>query len=94
MRPLTIITGIVLGSAFSITLGLAVVFIIFLVVGTDEPRIGAEMGQARDYAVRFAFLTGISAASFMATLKESRSRWLWQAAMWGSLALVAWLSWP
>ena len=58
LRPLTIITGIVLGSAASITLGLAVVIIIFWFTGLDETaaahreRSRELLGRAFELAAR------------------------------------------
>ncbi|MEM9172360.1 MAG: hypothetical protein AAGA84_06605 [Pseudomonadota bacterium] len=94
MRPLTIITGIVFGSALSITLGLTVVFIVFLFVGTDEPRVAAEIHLARNYIGWFVALTIASAVSFIGELRLPRWRWWAQGIMWLSFCIVILRFWP
>jgi hypothetical protein len=42
MRPLTMITGILLGSCLAIFVSLAMVLIVFLVLGDDHPRLQHE----------------------------------------------------
>ncbi len=94
MKPLTIITGVVLGSAASITLGLAVVMLIFVLSGLDQPRIRDEFSPLAGSVGLFALLTACSAASFVGLLKARRWRWWAQAAMWGVLLLVGLYYWP
>lgn len=94
MRPLTIITGVVLGSSASITLGLAVVMLIFFLSGLDEPRIQEEFEPLLGSVGLFAILTVLSAASFIALLKERSWRWYAQIAMWVALILIARSYWP
>lgn len=94
MRPLTIITGVVLGSAFSITLGLAVVIVIFYFTGLDEPRIADEFDPLIGSVGLFFVLTAISAASFVGLVKERFWRWYAQAAMWVALLLIVRYYWP
>ncbi|MFK8053287.1 MAG: hypothetical protein AB8F65_09970 [Woeseiaceae bacterium] len=91
---MTIITGVVLGSAASITLGLAVVIVIFYFTGLDEPRVADEFEPLAGSVGLFAILTAISATSFIGLLKEKAWRWLSQAAMWACLLLVAGYYWP
>ena len=88
MRPLTVLTGIVLGSAFSIAFGLAVVWLIFQLIGADEPLIAAETGAIGPAIAVFSLLTAVAAVSFVARLKNWRFAWAWQLLMWGSLAAV------
>jgi len=86
MRPLTVITGIVLGSCLSITVSLGAVIVIFMVLGTDHPRIAHESTGLATSALIFLALTAISAASFYTLVKDHRTRWWWQVAMWLALA--------
>ena len=87
MRPLTAITGILLGSCFAITVSLAAVFIVFLVLADDYPRFRAEFRPLLFSLLIFFGMTSISAASFYSLLKNWRG-WAWlQLFMW--LGLVA-----
>jgi uncharacterized membrane protein len=94
MRPLTIITGIVLGSCFSIALGLAVVVIIFLILGVDQPRLAGEFEPLLASLAIFVVMTAISAASFLSLLKSLFWRWPAQVLMWTGLLLTGFYYWP
>jgi hypothetical protein len=94
MRPLHAITGVVLGSCLSISVSLAAVLLIFLILGDDYPRLGAEFrGLITSFSI-FLVMTLISGASFYSLIKELRTRQLAQAAMWLGLAGVGWFYWP
>lgn len=94
MRPLTVLTGIILGSAFSIALGLSVVLLIFAIIGADHPQIDAERGGIVEAIALFTVLTALAAVSFIGQL---RGRW-WQypgvVVMWGTLVLIGMYYWP
>ncbi|MEM7610192.1 MAG: hypothetical protein AAF270_00735 [Pseudomonadota bacterium] len=94
MRPLTIITGVVLGSAASITLGLAVAILMFVLIGLDEPRVRDELESVLNSVGLFAVLTVLSAASFIGLIKEQSWRWYAQAGMWIGFVLIAAYHWP
>lgn len=94
MTPLVMITGIVLGSAAAIALGLSVVLLIFFLLGADEPRLTAEIGPLVTSIIVFSGLTAVAAVSFVTGLKGSRGRWAAQAAMWAAVAAVGWYYWP
>lgn len=88
MRPLTIITGILLGSAASIAAGLSVVLLLFYLLIDEYPRLADEYPALVDSALLFLALTAVSVISFLGLIKEWRWRWLGQAAMWAGLVLV------
>lgn len=94
MRPLTIITGVVLGSSASITLGLIVVMLIFVLSGLDQPRIADEFDPLAASVAMFAILTAFSGASFIAEVKERAWRWYAQLAMWATLIAIGLYYWP
>jgi hypothetical protein len=94
MQPLTIITGIVLGSAASISLGLAVVMLIFLILGDEYPRLAAEFRPLIGSLGLFIALTVISAGSFWAQLNKSRWRWPAQILMWCAVFVAGAYYWP
>lgn len=94
MRPLTVITGILLGSCLSIAFSLAAVLLIFLVLADDYPRLAQEYGSLLASFSIFSAMTAISAASFYALLKHHPARWAGQAAMWAGLLGVGLYYWP
>lgn len=94
MRPLTIITGIVLGSAFSIAFGLSVVKLIFWVIGDKNPQVFAESSSLWQSIALFSLLTVVSALSFVALLKKRRWWWLAQLFLWATVALIGRVFWP
>lgn len=94
MRPLTVITGIVLGSCLSITVSLGAVLLMFLLLGSEYPRLSAEFGGLLTSLLIFVFLTGFSAVSFYALLKDHPWRLRAQAVMWAGLAATGYYYWP
>lgn len=94
MRPLTVITGIVLGSSFSVALSLAAVLLIFLILGDDYPRLAYEFrGLVASFLI-FLIMTAISALCFYAMLKEHKWRHFGQAGMWLGVFAVGYFYWP
>ena len=94
MRPLTVITGILLGSCLSIAFSLAAVLLIFLFLADDYPRLSLEYGSLLASFSIFTAMTAISAASFYALLKHHPTRWAAQAAMWAGLFGAGYYYWP
>ena len=64
MRPLTVITGFVLGSCLAITVSLAAVLFVFLVLGNDHPRLEGEFRPLLHSMFIFLGMTAISGLSF------------------------------
>jgi len=94
MRPLTVITGIMLGSSLSIAFSLAAVLIIFSVLGDDYPRLNHEFGPLLASFSIFTAMTAISAVSFYALAKHHAGRWVAQAAMWLGFIVTGYYYWP
>ena len=94
MRPVTVITGIFLGSCLAIIVSLAAVLIIFLVLNYDYPRLQHEFRPLSISLLIFFGMTIISAASFYALLINHRSRWLGQLLMWIGVAATSWYYMP
>jgi hypothetical protein len=94
MRPFTVLIGIVLGSAASITFGLGAVLIVFGVLAGQHPDLLREMPRLIGSLAAFAILTGASAGSF---LGQARSRpWRGWAHLATAICLggVVLLYWP
>lgn len=94
MRPLTVITGIMLGSSLSIAFSLAAVLIIFSVLGDDYPRLDHEFGPLLASFSIFTVMTAISAVSFYALVKHHAGRWVAQAVMWLGFIVTGYYYWP
>lgn len=94
MRPLTVITGILLGSSLSITVGLAAVLLIFLVLGDDYPRLRYEFRPLTASLAIFSVMTVICAASFYSLLIDHPARWAAQGLLWLGVLGVGYYYWP
>jgi hypothetical protein len=94
MRPFTVLIGIILGSAASITFGLSAVLIVFCILKGEHPELGREMPQLAASLIAFATLTAASAYSFLGQAKLLRWRaWAHAATLAGLCGVVA-LYWP
>ena len=94
MRPLTVVTLIVLGSCFAIMVSLTAVIIIVLILGDEYPRLQHEFDPLLRSLGVFVLMTAISFASFYSLLKNHAARYWVHAAMWAGLLLTGWYYWP
>jgi hypothetical protein len=88
------ITGILLGSCLAITVSLAMVLIVFLVLGDDHPRLQHEFRPLLTSTIIFLGMTTISAGSFYSLIINHRARFWAQAFMWSGWAATIWYYWP
>jgi len=94
MRPFTVLIGIVMGSAASISFGLGSVLIVFCILAGKHPDLSRELPQLLLSLLAFGILTAASAGSFVGQAK-GRSWRIWaHAATLASLAAVVLLYWP
>ncbi len=94
MRPLTMITGILLGTCLSIFVSLMLVLVVFLVLGDEYPRLQHEFRPLVASMTIFLGMTTISAASFYSLLIRHRGRHMAQVLMWLGLAATIWYYLP
>jgi hypothetical protein len=94
MRPFTVLIGIVLGSAASITFGLGAVLVVFGVLMGEHPELSREMPHLAGSLAAFGLLTAASAGSFVGQARLRRWRGWAHIATGISLALVVLLYWP
>lgn len=94
MRPFTVLIGIVLGSAASITFGLATVVIVFCVLQGEHPELSQEVPRLVSSLVAFAFLTAAAAGSFLGQVKGRGWRVWAHLATLICLGAVFFLFWP
>jgi hypothetical protein len=93
VRPLTVLTGIVLGSSAATTFGLGATLVVFLVLSGEFPEFRAEVPLLALYLAVFVGLTALAGVSFVGLAKNRPWRRWAQAAMWGALAALAALYW-
>lgn len=93
MRPLTVLTGIVLGSSAATTFGLGATLIVFAVLADETPQFREELPLLAGYLAMFVGLTALAGVSFIGQARErSWRRWA-QLAMWGAVAGLAGIYW-
>ncbi len=88
MRPLTVLTGIVLGSAAATTFGLGTTLIVFLVLSRESPEFSSELPMLARYLVVFVALTALAGISFIGQAKNRPWRRWALLAMWGTLVAL------
>lgn len=94
MKPLTVVTGIVLGTCLSIAVSLAAVLLMFVVLSDEYPRLEHEFRALIESLAIFTAMTAISAVSFYWMLINHPKRLLAQAVMWLGLVAAGFALWP
>jgi hypothetical protein len=94
MGPLGFLTGVVLGSAVSIAVVLAMVIAIFMLSAADNPALTQEYAPLWRAVVTFTVMSVIAGAAFYSLQRRLPWRWVAQAAMWLALAVIGWMYWP
>jgi hypothetical protein len=74
MRPFTVLIGILMGSAASITFGLATVLIVFCILIGKHPELSSELTRLVISLGVFTLLTAASAGSFLGQVRNRRWR--------------------
>ncbi len=93
MRPLTVLTGIVLGSAAATTFGLAATLVVFLVLVDEHPQFRDELPLLAVYLAIFVGLTALAGVSFLGMARGRPWRRWAQFAMWAALVVLATVYW-
>jgi uncharacterized membrane protein len=94
MRPLSVVTLIILGSSFAITFSLAAVIFVVLVLGDEYPRLASEFDALLKSLILFIGMTAVAAASFYSLARNHAARYWLNAAMWLALVGVGYYYWP
>ena len=94
MRPLTVITGILLGSCASIAISLTMVLVVFLFLGDDYPRLQHEFRPLLVSLLIFSVMTILAAGSFYSLVRTLHWRYWAQGFMWTGLAVTVWYYLP
>ncbi|MCP1726514.1 hypothetical protein J2T60_000479 [Natronospira proteinivora] len=93
MRPLAVLTGIILGSCFSIFVGLLVVVLLYW-LNAEYDYISRDIPLLLGHSGIFFGLTLLAAAGLWSQVKDSAWRWYAQAALWAALAATVVYYWP
>ena len=88
MRPLTVLTGIVLGSAAAASFSLFATLIVFAFLLGDHPQFRSEMPLLALYTAASVGLTGVAAISFIGELRDRSWRPWSQAGLWGTVVAL------
>jgi hypothetical protein len=94
MRPFTVLIGIVLGSAASITFGLGTVLIVFCVLKGEHPELSREVPRLVSSLVAFTLLTAAAGGSFLGQVTGRPWRAWAHLATATCLGAVVFLHWP
>lgn len=94
MSPLTVLTGIVMGSAVTIALGLAMTLAVFLILSGQHPRLSREYGTLLVSFGLFFALALAAASAFVGVLQRRHWRWYAQAATWLMILAIGFHYWP
>jgi hypothetical protein len=94
MRPFTVLIGIVLGTAASITFSLGAVLIVFGVLAGRHPDLSRELPRLLLSLMAFGALTAASAGSFLGQAKGRPWRPWAHAATLGALSVIVFIYWP
>ncbi len=88
MRPLSVITAIVFGSAAAAAFSLVSVLLIFLVLQGRHPEFSAQLWPLVRSSASITALAAVSGLSLYALFKQTSWRWFAQVGMWLSLSVI------
>jgi hypothetical protein len=94
MSPLAVLTGIIMGSAVTIAIGLAMVLVVFLSLASEYANFAREYAPMLLSFGLFLGLSFVSSYAFIATLWERRWKWWAQGGMWFAIVVIAVHYWP
>jgi hypothetical protein len=94
MRPFTVLIGIVLGTAASITFSLGAVLIVFGVLAGRHPDLSRELPKLMLSLLAFGVLTAASAGSFLGQVKGRSWRPWAHVATLAVLSAIVLIYWP
>jgi hypothetical protein len=94
MKPLTVLIGIVMGSAVSLAVGLLLTWVVILLIPEHADRLAAEKTPLLKAILLFTLLSAAAGASFYGELRGRRWRFPALAAMVAMLGIAFWMYWP
>jgi len=94
VTPLAVLTGIIMGSAVTISIGLAMVLAVFLMMGGEYPALTREFTPLLTSFGLFLALAFAASYAFLGVLRRTSWRWYAQAATWLMIAGLSFHFWP
>jgi hypothetical protein len=94
VRPLTVLLGVVMGSAIALSVSLSMTAIVFLLLPEYAVRLSAERWPLLKGLLWSWSLMGVAAAGFIGELRERRWRRYPQVLLALMLAVLLWMYWP
>jgi hypothetical protein len=94
MKPLTVLIGIVMGSAVSLAVGLLMTWTVILLIPEHADRLAAEKAPLLKAILLFTLLAAAAGASFYGELRTRRWRFPAHAGMLAMLGVAFWMYWP
>lgn len=94
MRPLAVLIGIILGSAVSLAVGLAMTWVVLLFLPEHASAFAGERAPLARAIALFSLTSATAGASFYAELRGRRWRLFAHASMTAMLVLTVWAYWP
>lgn len=94
MRPIAVLTAIVLGSAAAIAFGLTSSLVVFLILKGRYPQFAAELPTLTRHSAMFLTLAAVAGGALYGLQKERAWRWAMQGTMWLMVLLIGWNAWP
>ena len=94
MRPLSVLIGIVMGSAVSLAVGLLLTWIVLLFLPEYSAQLAEERGPLARAIAIFGLISAAAATSFYGEIHERRWRFMAHATTTAFLSLAVWTYWP
>ena len=94
MSPLAALTAILMGSAVAITTGLLMVLAVYGILGSDYPRLMAEIPSLLRSLGLFGVLTAVSVAAFIGAVRYRSWRRYAQVGTYVWIAVIVLAYWP
>jgi hypothetical protein len=94
MRPLTVLVGIVMGSAVSLAVGLLLTWIVLLFLPEYSEQLAQERGPLAQAIAIFGLIAAAAATGFYGEIRERRWRLAAHVATVMFLSLAVWTYWP
>jgi hypothetical protein len=94
MRPMTVLVGIIMGSAIALTLSLTMSAIVFALLPEYSARLASERWPLFKGLLWAWSLTAFSGASFLGELRGRRWRYGTEIVLAAMLTALVWMYWP